>query len=457
MAARARRGGGERRRDRASAARSRWSWRAAGYPLALLGRREGAARADPGGGRAGGDGLALPCDVRDAAAVARGGGARSSGAGAPPRCVVPAAGVAAIAPLEETCRPTPSRETVDTNLTGTFLLLRALLPGMKRAGERLDLPDPLVGGHARASRAGRPTAPASGGWPAWWRRCARSCAARACDRPRSTRAPPTRRSGTGCRASWDRAGDGAAARGGPGRGLRARRRSLGPGRRDPPRTRGRSAVSRCLAPRSRRSCRCWRRCPAAGWLFPLLAPLTLYPVLPRAGAGARLLRRLAARRSLWAFLLSAGVDRPGLLDAGGGARRHPGTASPTAQEMFGWIATGEGRENDWRAVPADAPAPPRRLPGPDLGRAAATSGWSWAPPGRLHELLRRQLRRGERRTRSSAPSPPGCPGRWCGCSPSSCSARLFARPLLVRRLWPFERARGPAHGPGRQPASWPTS
>ncbi|HBL28240.1 MAG TPA: short-chain dehydrogenase, partial [Acidobacteria bacterium] len=47
--------------------------------------------------------------------------------------VVPAAGLAAISPLEETS-PERFRELLDTNLTGVFLLLRALLPAMRRQG-----------------------------------------------------------------------------------------------------------------------------------------------------------------------------------------------------------------------------------------------------------------------------------------------------------------------------------
>lgn len=102
-----------------------------GHPLALLGRRQGPLEqtlADAGGG----DGLALAVDVRDAdqvAAAAREIERRWGSAG----LVVPAAGLAIIAPLDETA-PERFRDVVETNLTGTFLLLRALLPGMKRQG-----------------------------------------------------------------------------------------------------------------------------------------------------------------------------------------------------------------------------------------------------------------------------------------------------------------------------------
>lgn len=101
-----------------------------GHPLALLGRRK--ALLEQTLSDAGGDGLALVCDVRDADSVAAAAREieRRWGSAA---LVVPAAGLAAIAPLEETA-PERFRDVVDTNLTGTFLLLHALLPGMKRRG-----------------------------------------------------------------------------------------------------------------------------------------------------------------------------------------------------------------------------------------------------------------------------------------------------------------------------------
>ena len=114
-----------------------------GHPLALLGRRvpaleetlAAAAAAAAASGPASSPspaGLALDCDVRDPAAVARAAAAIEERWGAA-EVVVPAAGVARIEPLEETS-PEHFAEVVDTNLTGAFLLLRALLPGMKRRG-----------------------------------------------------------------------------------------------------------------------------------------------------------------------------------------------------------------------------------------------------------------------------------------------------------------------------------
>ncbi|HEX7183555.1 MAG TPA: SDR family oxidoreductase [Thermoanaerobaculia bacterium] len=101
-----------------------------GHPLALLGRRTGLLEETLE--TAGGEGSAIACDVRDPGAVDQA-CARIQERWGPPAIVIPAAGVASIAPLEE-IPPDGFQAMVDTNLTGTFLLLRALLPGMKRRG-----------------------------------------------------------------------------------------------------------------------------------------------------------------------------------------------------------------------------------------------------------------------------------------------------------------------------------
>jgi NAD(P)-dependent dehydrogenase (short-subunit alcohol dehydrogenase family) len=99
-----------------------------GYALALLGRRREALAETMALSRSE-DGLILPCDVRDAAAVARcAEEVRARWGGAD--LVVPAAGMAVISPLEATSREAFAA-VVDTNLTGAFLLIRALLPAMK--------------------------------------------------------------------------------------------------------------------------------------------------------------------------------------------------------------------------------------------------------------------------------------------------------------------------------------
>jgi NAD(P)-dependent dehydrogenase (short-subunit alcohol dehydrogenase family) len=101
-----------------------------GFDLALLGRREEPLRQTLE--ESGAEGLALVCDVRDASAVARASDQIHQRWEAA-EIVVPAAGVAHIAPLEA-LTPEAFAETVDVNLTGTALLIRAFLPAMKRQG-----------------------------------------------------------------------------------------------------------------------------------------------------------------------------------------------------------------------------------------------------------------------------------------------------------------------------------
>ncbi|HEY9421520.1 MAG TPA: SDR family oxidoreductase [Thermoanaerobaculia bacterium] len=102
-----------------------------GYDLALLGRRQ--APLEETLELAGASqGIVLPCDVRDAVALERGAEEiRSRWGGA--AIVVPAAGVASIAPIEQTS-PDDFSNILATNLTGAFLLIRALLPAMKERG-----------------------------------------------------------------------------------------------------------------------------------------------------------------------------------------------------------------------------------------------------------------------------------------------------------------------------------
>lgn len=102
-----------------------------GWSLALLGRRPLALRQTLD--LAGGDGIALECDVRQPAEVDRMVTEVESRWGAA-GVVVPAAGVAHIHPMEE-LTPEQIQETMATNLTGAFLLIRAFLPGMKRRGQ----------------------------------------------------------------------------------------------------------------------------------------------------------------------------------------------------------------------------------------------------------------------------------------------------------------------------------
>jgi NAD(P)-dependent dehydrogenase (short-subunit alcohol dehydrogenase family) len=99
-------------------------------------------------------GLILPCDVRDAVALERCAEEIHSRWGAAD-VVVPAAGVAAIAPIER-LSPDDVAATIDTNLTGVFLLVRALLPAMKERGRGTLIPILSV-----AARRGFP------GWSAY--------------------------------------------------------------------------------------------------------------------------------------------------------------------------------------------------------------------------------------------------------------------------------------------------
>ncbi|HEX4962129.1 MAG TPA: SDR family oxidoreductase [Thermoanaerobaculia bacterium] len=100
------------------------------YDLALLGRRrqpleETLALAEAAG-------AVLPCDVRDAAALERCAGEVRARWGAA-EIVVPAAGIVSLAPVEQVT-PDDFAAILATNLTGVFLLLRALLPAMKERG-----------------------------------------------------------------------------------------------------------------------------------------------------------------------------------------------------------------------------------------------------------------------------------------------------------------------------------
>ncbi len=109
-----------------------------GYDLALLGRRQ--APLEETLALAGGkeSGMILPCDVRDGVALERcAEEIRTRWGGAD--LVIPAAGVAAIARVEETS-PDDFAAIVDTNLTGAFLLIRALLPAMKERGRGWIIP-----------------------------------------------------------------------------------------------------------------------------------------------------------------------------------------------------------------------------------------------------------------------------------------------------------------------------
>jgi NAD(P)-dependent dehydrogenase (short-subunit alcohol dehydrogenase family) len=105
-----------------------------GFALALLGRGLAPLQATlaAAGVGEGERGLALACDVRDEAAVAAAAAAIEERWGAA-GVVVPAAGVAHIRPFAE-LTAADFAATLETNLTGAFLLLHALLPAMRHRG-----------------------------------------------------------------------------------------------------------------------------------------------------------------------------------------------------------------------------------------------------------------------------------------------------------------------------------
>lgn len=99
-----------------------------GHPLALLGRRR--ENLEHVLAEAGGNGTAWPCDVRDESALGAAVAAAIASAG-PPEVVIPAAGLALVARLEDTTTA-DFTAVVETNLRGAFLLARACLPAMRQ-------------------------------------------------------------------------------------------------------------------------------------------------------------------------------------------------------------------------------------------------------------------------------------------------------------------------------------
>jgi hypothetical protein len=176
--------------------------------------------------------------------------------------------------------------------------------------------------------------------------------------------------------------------------------------------------------------------PGGGWLLSLLSPLTVYPSFT-----ARVRERdyWGAWRIgiLWALLLSAGVILLVFLmpeAARGGIVQ----GERYRQEMFGWIATGEGKENDWRQF----------LP-EHLFHLAVFLLLTWASGGYLGLVLGAILTAYMSYFVGSYAAASGHPllgslAAWVPWSVIRVCAfvlfgALFARPLLVRKAWPFER------------------
>ena len=176
--------------------------------------------------------------------------------------------------------------------------------------------------------------------------------------------------------------------------------------------------------------------PGGRWALPLLAPLTLYPVF-RERVRARNYLGAWGLGMLWAALLSAGVialvfrmpeaARDGILNG-----------EPYRQAMFGWIETGVGREN----------MPSEFIP-EHLLHLGVFLLLTWLTGGYLGLSLGAALMAymsyfvGSYAVASGEPFL-GSIVAWVPWSVVRVMAfvllgSLFARPLLVRRVWPFER------------------
>ena len=175
--------------------------------------------------------------------------------------------------------------------------------------------------------------------------------------------------------------------------------------------------------------------PGGGWLLPLVAPLTVY---------AWFARRVRFGDYLWAWTL--GMAWAGLLSLGvvvlvllwPEAARGVLFGEPYREEMFGWIATGEGRE----VTPAEF-VPQHLL---HLGLFVLLT---WVSGGYLGLALGAALVGymsyfvGSYAAAADAPLL-GPVVAWVPWSVLRVAAfvlvgSVLARPLLVRRAWPFER------------------
>jgi len=176
--------------------------------------------------------------------------------------------------------------------------------------------------------------------------------------------------------------------------------------------------------------------PGGRFLLPLVAPLTLYPVFI-----GRVRRRdyLGAwsRGLVWALLLSGGVIAL-VHFLPGAAGEAIWNGEPYRKEMFGWIATGEAPENH----------PAIFLP-IHLLHLGLFLLLTWASGGYLGLVLGAALVGymsyfvGSYAVASAHPLL-GAVAAWVPWSVIRVFAfvllgALFTRPLLVRRVWPFER------------------
>lgn len=176
--------------------------------------------------------------------------------------------------------------------------------------------------------------------------------------------------------------------------------------------------------------------PGGRWLLPFLAPLTLYPAL------RRLVRAGAYGRAwllgmVWAALLSTGVIALVHL-APEAAASGVLYGEPYRAEMFGWIETGHGRE-----VSPELFLPEHAL---HLGLFLVLT---WVSGAFLGLVLGAALVAYMSYFVGSYAAAAGLPlvgslAAWVPWSVVRVGSFvllgvLFARPLLVGRLWPFER------------------
>jgi hypothetical protein len=174
--------------------------------------------------------------------------------------------------------------------------------------------------------------------------------------------------------------------------------------------------------------------PGGAWLFPLLAPLTLFGGFARAVRTADYWK--AFRRGLlWAALLSASVIL--FVHVAPAAAAHAIlNAEPYRQEMFGWIETGVAKENDWRQFLPD-----------HLLHLGVFIALAWLSGGYLALALGAVLTSYMSYFVGSFAVATGAPvlGSLAAWVPWSvvrvlsfvALGCLLARPLLLRRAWPF--------------------
>ena len=177
--------------------------------------------------------------------------------------------------------------------------------------------------------------------------------------------------------------------------------------------------------------------PGGRWALPLIAPLTLWLAF-RERVRSRDYPGACALGLEWAVLLSAGVI---LLvfyapEAARGGILH---GEDYRREMFGWVATGVAPENDPRAF----------LP-QHLLHLAVFVVLTWASCGYLGLVMGAALVGYMSYFVGSYAAASGHPllGSFVAWVPWSVVrvaafvllGALFARPLLARRVWPFERA-----------------